>query len=317
MRQVIALLMMLLCFDAQSQKTTSKVPPLPQFKTRLRVIDPNDTQPPAIGAFDFRGSEMRDFPISVPFNFSVVQNSFVLNFPTVANHYYTAWKTDDLNVSWVEPIVLHNAAPARSNGVETVSFPIQTNGTAFFQIRANPSIGVVWPEREDMKRMFPLLLAAGLARAAEIPPVEAPEPSKSYLDGVTLSPFGAMRSIDITDGEQWGAGLDLGVPLNKYVSVHAQALGYSDNDWRGPAIDEVAVLAKADLVRYADERLKLYALGGADRSFDVDDWAFGIGAGLNLILSKNVSIGVDSRIRAWFDRREEDLLSRALLSISF
>ena len=141
--------------------------------------------------------------------------------------------------------------------------------------------------------------------------------SKSYLDNISVSPYAAVTHHNITDGESWGAGADLGLGINKYVSLHALALGYSNNDWRGGAIDEASLLAKARLVRNANETLSLYGIGGADRDFALEDWAIGIGLGVELRLAKNFSLFGDSRIRAWFRGRSEDLQTRAGVNFSF
>ncbi len=142
--------------------------------------------------------------------------------------------------------------------------------------------------------------------------------SASYLDNVSVSPYAAVTHHNITDGQSWGAGADLGVGINKFVSLHALVLGYEDNNWRGPAVDEASLLCKARLVHNANETLSLYGIGGADRDFNTSDWAVGIGLGVELRLAKNISLFGDSRVRAWFsDNRSEDLQTRAGINLSF
>jgi hypothetical protein len=166
------------------------------------------------------------------------------------------------------------------------------------------------------------IAAVHFVRAANDDPAKAnpPAPARatSYLADISISPYAAVTHRNITDESSFGAGLDLGLAINKFVSIHGTALGYSDNDWRGGAIDEAGVYAKARLVRNANETLSLYGIGGADRDFATEDWALGIGLGVELRLHKNVSLFGDSRVRAWFrEGRSEDLQTRAGINLSF
>lgn len=144
-----------------------------------------------------------------------------------------------------------------------------------------------------------------------------PSNGASYLDNISVSPYAAVTHHNITDGESYGAGVDIGLGINKFVSLHALAIGYSDNDWRGNAVDEASLLCKARLVRNASETLSLYGIGGADRDFATADWAIGVGLGVELRLAKHVSLFGDSRVRAWFSERKEDLQTRAGINFSF
>lgn len=159
-----------------------------------------------------------------------------------------------------------------------------------------------------MKHIIALLLAAAFPIVGMA--------AGSYLDNISVSPYAAVTHHNITDGESWGAGLDVGLGINPYVSIHALNVTYSDNDWRSSAIDETSVLVKARLIRNASETLSLYGLAGGDRQWTSDDWAFGAGLGIELRVSKHVSVTADTRIRSWFNA-EEDLQTRAALNIRF
>jgi len=140
----------------------------------------------------------------------------------------------------------------------------------------------------------------------------------SYLDNISVSPYAAVTHHNITDGQSWGAGADLGLGINKFVSIHGTVLGYSEDDWGGKAIDEVGLYGKARLVRNANETLSLYGLAGADRDLAASDWAIGVGLGVELRIAKNFSLFGDSRVRAWFrEGRTEDLQTRAGVNIRF
>lgn len=155
--------------------------------------------------------------------------------------------------------------------------------------------------------VFSLFLALAL-NAAE--PVK-----KSWWTDFSVTPFGAIIHPDFSS-PVWGSGLDLGYNINKTVSAHLSGVAFEFDDWKGPAIDELSLTLRADLIRYDRERLVFYGFGGGDRSFHYEDWAFGVGLGAELRLARNYSLGVDSRIRAWFDQ-DKDLLTRAFLSYRF
>lgn len=138
----------------------------------------------------------------------------------------------------------------------------------------------------------------------------------SFLSNITISPYGAIKHVEITQGDVYGVGVDVGLSINPYVSVHVLNTAYQTEDWRTQAIDETSLLAKASLLSSENKKLSLYGIAGGDRSWQTDDWAFGVGLGVEVRLGKNVSLGVDSRIRSWFNGRE-DMQTRGLLNISF
>lgn len=163
-------------------------------------------------------------------------------------------------------------------------------------------------------RTFVLILVA-FALFFSLTKANAAEP-KSFLANISVSPYAAIQHENITDGENYGAGIDIGVGINKFVSLHVLNTAYSTDHWGNSAIDETSVLAKFRLVRNASETLSLYGLGGGDRDWNSDDWAFGTGLGVELRITKAISLGVDSRIRAWF-KGEKDLQTRGMVNISF
>lgn len=138
----------------------------------------------------------------------------------------------------------------------------------------------------------------------------------SFLSNISVSPYGAIKHVGITKGDVYGAGIDVGLSINPYVSVHVLNTAYQTDDWRTQAIDETSLLAKATLLSTENKNLSLYGIAGGDRSWQTDDWAFGVGLGVEVKLTKNVSLGIDSRIRAWFND-QEDMQTRGLLNISF
>lgn len=139
---------------------------------------------------------------------------------------------------------------------------------------------------------------------------------KSWWTDFSISPYGAVTHPNLNDKAIWGAGLDVGYNINNTVSLHVANLAYENDNWKGQAIDETSLLVRADLVRYSKERFVGYVLAGGDRDWDHSDWGFSAGLGAEIRLAKNISLGVDSRIRAWF-KNEKDLQTRGFLSFRF
>jgi len=137
----------------------------------------------------------------------------------------------------------------------------------------------------------------------------------SFIDSITVAPVAALRSENITGPSTLGAGLDLGYDINKFVSIHGTALAFED--WRGGVIDESEAFGKANFVKFAGEAVQLYGKGGFVRDWNEEAWATSVGLGVDLRVSKHVSLGADYSIRAWFSDREKDSLARALVSVSF
>ncbi len=157
----------------------------------------------------------------------------------------------------------------------------------------------------------------GVTNAFPVPPVE----TKPWWSAVEVTPFGAVKHNDFGGGPILGAGVDIGYRFNKTVSLHASLLTDEDNNWRSSAIDETSLLLKGDLFKFYEERAVLYAFGSADRSWDKHksgdgDWGFGAGAGLEFWVTRNISFGADYRVRAWFERTNDDI-ARGFLRLRF
>lgn len=139
----------------------------------------------------------------------------------------------------------------------------------------------------------------------------------SILDEITVAPVAALKTENITGASTFGAGLDLGVGINKFVSIHAASLAYESDGWRSSTIDETELYGRANFVKFAQEKFVFYGKGGVVRDWNDEAWATSVGLGVDLRVTKNVALGADYSIRAWFSDREKDSLARALVSISF
>ena len=155
-------------------------------------------------------------------------------------------------------------------------------------------------------------------RAARAP--AAPAPKADYLAGISVSPYMAIIHDGIGDGETYGAGLALTVPINKFVGLELAMTTHSENDWRDEAIDETSVLGRVELAKSANKALSLYALAGIDRDWGMDDWALGVGGGVQLRFHKNAALFADSRLRAWMSdecEKTKDIATRLGITITY
>lgn len=167
-----------------------------------------------------------------------------------------------------------------------------------------------------MKYILRILGTVGFAAAMLLArKTHGAEPS--FLDNVTLSPVAAIRTADIDGRSTFGAGADLGLGLNKFVSLHVVNLAFEKPDqWAGSVVDETDIYAKAKFTKFSNDTVTLYGIAGGQRDWHTEDWGFGVGLGASLNFSKRVSLSADYSLRAWFNR-DKDSLARALLNISF
>lgn len=164
-------------------------------------------------------------------------------------------------------------------------------------------------------KMKSLILSAVLALATVVG--VAPARSASILEDITVAPVAALQTENIVGESRFGAGLDLGFDVNPYVSIHGTAIGYETGQWGGSVVDESELYGRANFVKFKNETFVLYGKGGVQRDWQESLWGFGVGAGAELRLSKNVALGADYTVRAWFKERDKDSLARALVQFSF
>ena len=183
-----------------------------------------------------------------------------------------------------------------------------------------------------MKR---ILLAVCLAVAtttiaADQPPRypivnRAPVVTPKATARISVETLAAIKSINVTHGERYGAGVGVGYKLNDWVTGRVRAISYHDDPgghWRGTAIDEGSLLVEATLFRTKNEALSLSAIGGADYNFELRDAGFSAGLRAAFALSSDISLVAESRLRHWFasescDPQNTDLISTAGIQFSF
>lgn len=148
----------------------------------------------------------------------------------------------------------------------------------------------------------------------------ADQPKETPATGLSAQALGILHNGAVGK-PTYGAGADIGYDFNKYVSGHARLVAYEADDWGGSAIDEASLLVKANLFRSANKRVGLFGLGGVDRSFGSgpqdEAWGLSVGGGIEFAIYGNLSAGVDSRARAWFQNNKWDITSAGFLQYKF
>lgn len=168
-----------------------------------------------------------------------------------------------------------------------------------------------------MKVILRLLGTIGFA-AAMLLAKKAHGAEQSILHEITVSPVGAYKQAGFTHGPgTYGVGVDLGLPVNKFVSIHVRNLAFENDDrWGGSVIDETSIYGRADFVKFAAERFKLFGTGGGSRHWDSEEWSFGVGFGAEYRFTKNLSASISREIRA-YTQGTKDWLSVAALTWKF
>src|SRR5262245_2681567 len=131
--------------------------------------------------------------------------------------------------------------------------------------------------------LIAVVLGLAVKVSAQVSPLvkttEAPPP-KSVLEEYSkfsIGAVGAMKSINIDEGNIWGTGLKAEYSFNKYVSGGIQALTFEELG-KGAFVDDLSVYGKGKFLTL--DRVSLFGLVSGVRDFNVEDWGFGAGGGL-------------------------------------
>lgn len=172
------------------------------------------------------------------------------------------------------------------------------------------------------------------SKAAPSGAVKANDSSK-WIDSFTIAPVGAVQTADITGRSQYGAGFDVAVGVNPFVSIHVVNLAFEGpgqsveevktkesfgsrttgpNSWGGSAIDETDLLLKAKISKFSNETFSLFGIGGGLRDWNLDDWGFQAGLGVELSFSKQVSLSGEYSLQALFNHEKR---SQILAKLNF
>jgi len=138
-----------------------------------------------------------------------------------------------------------------------------------------------------------------------------------WIDSITVAPVAAIQTEGINGASTFGAGADLGVGINKHVSIHVAGYGYETDSWGGGAVDELEAYVKANLASFSKQVVVVTAKGGAVWDTLLDDYAMSVGAGVDLNINKRFALGADYSVRAWFNERDKDSLLRFFGQVKF
>ena len=134
---------------------------------------------------------------------------------------------------------------------------------------------------------------------------------------LSVETVGAVRLVGIGDSEQYGAGVVASYSFNKYVAAWGRALAYETPDnWGGSAIDEGSAGVEATLLRSANGKVTLSAVGAVNRDFRLDDWGIGVGGKVKAVVYRSLYAFGQSEYRVW-DHQQKDILATFGLGLSF
>jgi len=166
-----------------------------------------------------------------------------------------------------------------------------------------------------MKRIIQILGTVGFAIAMLC---ARKAPAADLLGKLTVAPFVALKGAEITGEHSLGAGLDVGLGVNEFVSIHIANSTLELNSWRSSVVDETEVYGRADFTPFKTTPFVVYGKGGVTRNWDNEAWALGVGVGAQYNFTKNVSVGSDYTVNAWFNGPEnKSSLARAFVQLSF
>ena len=134
---------------------------------------------------------------------------------------------------------------------------------------------------------------------------------------ISVAPIAVLKGSGITGDHTLGAGIDIGLGVNKFVSIHIANTGYETEGWKGSAVDETEVYGKANFAKFANESFLLYGKGGATRDWQNESWAMGVGLGAQYNFNKSISLASDYTINASFGNQPKYSVIRGLVQWSF
>jgi hypothetical protein len=173
---------------------------------------------------------------------------------------------------------------------------------------------------EALRFIFAVITLLALLCVSASPRLTAAEAKPSILSQVSVSAVGAVHQAEFTGGPtEYGAGLDIGLPINPFVSIHVRHLAFEGAGalWRDSGIDETSIYGRADFVKLAAEKFRIYGTGGGTRHWERDTWSFGLGLGAEYRFTKNIALSAGRELRAYFDDTRRDWLSTAAITFRF
>jgi len=160
------------------------------------------------------------------------------------------------------------------------------------------------------------LIDDGVAKKVQI------DKEKPWFSNIEVGGVGAYRQASFISGHaERGAGVVLGIPANKHVTIEGRLLAFEEspngdegNRWKGDIIDEIAISGRSVLFSTQKKTLTIDGYGGGDRSQQLDDWGFHVGLGLRWNPAKQFSLTLSREIRSWFRSKHDHV---TILSASY
>lgn len=156
-----------------------------------------------------------------------------------------------------------------------------------------------------MKALIALMLMTVSTMAAE-----------AWWTKIDVAPVAVLQTKDINGASQFGAGVDLGLRVNPWVSVRVVNLAYEQEDWGGSVIDETDLLVRADITALKYNSFTPYFIGGGLYEYETKNFGMSAGLGGQFNFSKNVGIGADYSIQ-FMEEGSKRSLAKAYLKFSF
>ena len=191
---------------------------------------------------------------------------------------------------------------------------------------------------------IPLTIIAALV-AFTIQAADNAKESAKWIDSISVAPVGVIKTAHLDGPSQWGAGLDLGVGINPFVSLHVINLSFEgdaeakaqgtkpkvqgkkgtggtsaggEDSWGGLLVDETDLQIDAKISRFSNESFSLHLVSGGQYDWNSKDYGINAGLRVELAFNKTVSVSAGYSIRTWFKGETRvDSLASAQVSISF
>lgn len=172
-----------------------------------------------------------------------------------------------------------------------------------------------------MKKTSLLVAALATALSSNAAEVGNAEETAAKLGDIYASVVGVYNIPNVHDKGEWGAGVEVGAVLSKYVSLGLLNVSYAgENTWRGAGylIDETAVQVHSTLFTSANKSLSFGITASGVRDWNSDDWGFGVGPRFVFgnTDGSGLSLSISSQIRAFMDG-DKSLFNTASLNYGF
>jgi hypothetical protein len=142
----------------------------------------------------------------------------------------------------------------------------------------------------------------------------------SWIDSISASPVGALKTEHLDGPSQWGAGLNLGYSVNPFVTIQVVNLSFEGDRkcgrdaWGGLLVDETAVQVDAKIAKFSTETFSIHLVGGAQTDWNDNNYGVNVGAKVCLDPSKHFGLFAGYDLQTWLKAKTK---VDSLLSFGF